>query len=93
MTNFEARLQQIGSRCADLEAWLASGTLNTSSLAPANPPRNGEVPRRGGGVPPLGWHSVGGEVGPLRHSLRERHLPVPGRILSQIHPIAASRLA
>ena len=80
MSIADARLALISNGFAGREAWLTSGTLDTPSLAPANPPRNGEVPRRGGGVPPLEWRSVGGGVGPLRHSLRERHLPVPGRI-------------
>ena len=80
MTISAARLAQVAERLAELEARLASQTLEGADFAPANPPRDGEVPRRGGGVPPLEWRSAGGEVGPLRHSLRERHLPVPGRI-------------
>ena len=80
MTIFVGRIVQIAQRVAELKARLASCTLECPHFAYANPPRNGEVPRRGGGVPPLERRSVGGEVGPLRHSLRERHLPVPGRI-------------
>ena len=80
MTVSADRLRQIANRFAELEARLASGTLEGPNFVAANPPRNGEVPRRGGGVPPLEWRSAGGGVGPLRHSLRERHLPVPGRI-------------
>ena len=82
MTVSDDRLRQIANRFAELEVRLASGPLEAANFAPANPPRDGEVPRGGGGVPPLEWRSAGGEVGPLRHSLRERHLPVPGRIWS-----------
>ena len=51
----------------NMEGCLLGIVAACEERAGPNPPRNGEVARSDGGVPPLGKQSIGGEVGPLHH--------------------------